>query len=200
MHHRAAPYSISSCQIIGEFQILGVCIPSDFLGIDLIEHEQKIALLLIGKYLVGHGEEAVIFLFNVSSKELPEALCVFNKLFDSVRVACGCCFDRGVHGSHILPALIVFDQHHSSRSSLARKPFRLHRMKEMGFLFPVMAPIREVPKEVDRHLRRFFLKLAIFNGMTGYLDQAVKDLFDDTVFVAENVSWLHTIMLSLLVL
>ena len=71
-------------QFIGDLQVLLVCPQSHVFRFDLGKGLEQLLLISLGKGLVGHTEQAVIFLLDVLTEQFDVGTGVFGKLFGAV--------------------------------------------------------------------------------------------------------------------
>src|SRR5208337_4696583 len=114
-------------QFFSHGQELLVRAKAHVLVLDVLESIQELLLIVLGQGLVGHREQAMVLLLDVFAQKADITSGMTHELTDRVAFTGGGSLDRLGHATDMIPALLMFVEHHARRTALARKALGLHR-------------------------------------------------------------------------
>ena len=167
---------------VDEGQVALVRPRAHVLRLDVPERLEELLLLGLREHLVGHREEHLVLLRDVSAQELdvvPGAQRELRGLLAAAALVRG---DRFGHPADVRAPLLVLGEHHGDGADVLRQPLAAEHREERVLLLPVVAAVGEGPEEIEDLLRGTDVERGAPSGVLRQLLEAVEDLRDRFVF------------------
>jgi hypothetical protein len=105
-------------------------------------------LVILAERRVRHGKKTVVLLVDVPPQKDPKRQDFFRKRVNRMPVPLFGLLDKAGDGRNASPALGVFNQHHAHWPALVRDSALLQFREKVSFLFPMVALVYKVAKEI----------------------------------------------------